>query len=93
MDRHPVRVFPIEVDQSNERAPLVGADRRGLRDTAHLPFGGQVFSIDPAMTGYENFTAFLPSELDDLENEVKQGNGMVQKFPPAPAPRPAARKR
>src|SRR5262245_22039830 len=38
-------------------------------------------------TGYENFTAFLPTELNDLENMVKQGNGIVQKYPPAAAPR------
>src|SRR5206468_5015822 len=31
--------------------------------------------------GYENFTDFLPSELNDLENAVKQGGGIVQKFP------------
>jgi Xaa-Pro aminopeptidase len=36
--------------------------------------------------GYENFTDFLPTELNDLENEVKAGNGIVQKFPPAPPP-------
>jgi Xaa-Pro aminopeptidase len=36
--------------------------------------------------GYENFTAFLPTELNDLENEVKAGNGIMQKFPPAAAP-------
>jgi Xaa-Pro aminopeptidase len=32
--------------------------------------------------GYENFTDFLPSELNDLENLVTQGGGIVQKFPP-----------
>ena len=32
--------------------------------------------------GYENFTAFLPSELNDLENAVKQGAGIAQRFPP-----------
>ena len=37
-------------------------------------------------TGYENFTDFLPTELNDLEKVVKQGKGMVQQFPPAPAP-------
>ena len=31
--------------------------------------------------GYENFTDFLPSELNDLENVVKQGGGIVQKLP------------
>ena len=31
--------------------------------------------------GYENFTGFLPSELNDLENAVKQRGGIVQKFP------------
>jgi Xaa-Pro aminopeptidase len=33
--------------------------------------------------GVENFTAFLPSELDEIEKLVGQG-GMVQKFPPVP---------
>jgi len=37
--------------------------------------------------GFENFTDFLPSELNDLENAVKQGGGIVQKFPAASAPR------
>ena len=32
-------------------------------------------------TGYENFTAFLPSELDDIEKLVGRG-GMLQAFPP-----------
>jgi Xaa-Pro aminopeptidase len=31
--------------------------------------------------GYENFTAFLPDELDDIEKLVGQG-GIVQAFPP-----------
>jgi Xaa-Pro aminopeptidase len=33
--------------------------------------------------GYENFTDFLPSELDDLEKLVGTG-GVVQKVPPTP---------
>lgn len=32
-------------------------------------------------TGYENFTDFLPSELNELEKLVGQG-GMLEKFPP-----------
>jgi Xaa-Pro aminopeptidase len=32
-------------------------------------------------SGVTNFTAFLPSELNDIEKLVGQG-GMVQKFPP-----------
>ena len=32
-------------------------------------------------TGYENFTDFLPVELDELEKQVGQG-GIVQKLPP-----------
>ncbi len=32
-------------------------------------------------TGIENFTDFLPAELDDLERMVR-GDGIVQKFPP-----------
>jgi len=35
-------------------------------------------------TGMENFTEFLPSELDDLERLVGTG-GVVQKVPPIPA--------
>jgi hypothetical protein len=31
-------------------------------------------------TGYENFTDFLPSELDDIEKLVGRG-GMLQEFP------------
>ncbi len=33
--------------------------------------------------GYENFTDFLPSELDDIEKLVGKG-GMLQAFPPQP---------
>jgi Xaa-Pro aminopeptidase len=35
-------------------------------------------------TGVENFTDFLPSELDDLEALVRGTGGIVQKFPPTP---------
>jgi Xaa-Pro aminopeptidase len=35
-------------------------------------------------TGYENFTDFLPTELDEIEKLVGQG-GIVQAFPPSPA--------
>ena len=37
-------------------------------------------------TGYENFTEFLPAELDDLEAVVRKGGGVVQKYPAGPAP-------
>ena len=33
--------------------------------------------------GVENFTDFLPSELDDIERLVGNG-GLVQRFPPIP---------
>jgi Xaa-Pro aminopeptidase len=35
-------------------------------------------------TGYENFTEFLPMELDDMERLVRE-KGVVQKVPPIPA--------
>lgn len=35
-------------------------------------------------SGYENFTSFLPTELDDLEKLVKQGGGVVEKVPARP---------
>ena len=35
-------------------------------------------------TGVENFTDFLPSELDDMERLVQE-KGVVQKVPPVPA--------
>jgi Xaa-Pro aminopeptidase len=35
-------------------------------------------------SGYENFTDFLPSKLDDLEKLIKEG-GIVKKVPPMPA--------
>lgn len=34
--------------------------------------------------GYENFTDFLPSKLDVIEEVVRRGDGIVQKFPPTP---------
>ena len=40
--------------------------------------------------GVENFTEFLPSELDAIERAVR-GEGIVQKFPPAPAGRGPSR--
>jgi Xaa-Pro aminopeptidase len=41
--------------------------------------------------GYENFTDFLPSELDDIEKLVGR-DGIIQRFPPAPeAKGPSAR--
>jgi len=33
--------------------------------------------------GVENFTAFVPSELGDIERTVQQG-GLLQAFPPSP---------
>jgi Xaa-Pro aminopeptidase len=35
-------------------------------------------------TGFENFTDFLPMELDDMERLVLE-KGIVQKVPPVPA--------
>jgi hypothetical protein len=35
-------------------------------------------------TGFENFTDFLPMELDDMERLVLE-KGIVQKVPPIPA--------
>jgi Xaa-Pro aminopeptidase len=35
-------------------------------------------------TGVENFTDFLPSELNDLEALVRGTGGVVQRFPPTP---------
>ena len=35
--------------------------------------------------GYENFTDFLPSELDEIEKLVGKG-GMLQAFPPKSEP-------
>ena len=35
-------------------------------------------------TGFENFTDFLPMELDDMERLVLE-KGVVQKVPPTPA--------
>jgi hypothetical protein len=34
-------------------------------------------------TGFENFTDFLPMELDDMERLVLE-KGVVQKVPPTP---------
>jgi Xaa-Pro aminopeptidase len=41
--------------------------------------------------GIENFTDFLPSELDDIETAMKE-EGIVQKSPPQPAPPGQVRK-
>lgn len=42
-------------------------------------------------TGVENFTDFLPSELNDMEKTVRQGGGIVQQAPPKTLPSPRAR--
>jgi Xaa-Pro aminopeptidase len=34
--------------------------------------------------GVENFTDFLPAALDQIERAVTRGDGIVQRFPPAP---------
>src|SRR3954464_12523664 len=39
--RQAVGVFAVQIDQGDERAPLVGADRAGLRQRRHLPPGWQ----------------------------------------------------
>ena len=39
--------------------------------------------------GYENFTDFLPSELDEIEKLVGR-DGIIQKVPPAPEPKEAS---
>jgi Xaa-Pro aminopeptidase len=43
-----------------------------------------VVAITPS--GYENFTQFLPSELDELEQLVQKGGGVLDKAPPVPVP-------
>jgi Xaa-Pro aminopeptidase len=42
-------------------------------------------------TGFENFTDFLPMELDDMERLVLE-KGVVQKVPPTPAAAVAKRR-
>ena len=37
--------------------------------------------------GVENFTDFLPAALDQIERAVTRGDGIVQRFPPAPPAR------
>ena len=43
-------------------------------------------------TGYENFTDFLPMELDDMERLVLE-KGVVQRVPPTPAGAVTSRQR
>jgi len=37
-------------------------------------------------TGYENFTDFLVTELDEIEKVVQKGGGIVEKLPPTERP-------
>jgi hypothetical protein len=52
-----------------------GRDARVRREPGHR--------AGLSITGYENFTDFLPSELDDLE-KLAQEKGIVQNVPPIP---------
>ena len=50
-------------------------------ENIYLRFEDTVVVTD---TGVENFTDFIPMELDDMEKLVV-GKGIVQQFPPVPA--------
>ena len=67
-------------------AVLVGVSAPGpqLRvgeENIYLRFGDTVVVTD---TGVENFTDFIPMELDDMERIVGE-QGIVQQFPPVAA--------
>jgi Xaa-Pro aminopeptidase len=49
-------------------------------ENLYLRYEGTIVVTD---TGFENFTDFLPMELDDMERLVLE-MGVVQKVPPTP---------
>jgi Xaa-Pro aminopeptidase len=51
-------------------------------ENLYLRFEDTVVVTD---TGVENFTDFIPMELDDIEKMVRE-KGIVQQVPPVPAP-------
>ncbi len=71
---------PLKVGQVFSIDPAIRVPSENL----YLRYEDVVVVTD---SGYENFTDFLPTELNDLEALVKQGGGVVQKFPPAAAPK------
>ena len=68
--------------QSNEFYHLCGI---GLDPQFRVPEERLYYRYEDVIVitadGYENFTDFLPTELDDLEKLVGQG-GVLQPFPP-----------
>ena len=77
-------------DVGNYRGPLkpgqvfsIDPQLRVPEENLYLRYEDTVLVTE---TGVENFTAFLPSELADLE-KLAQERGVVQKTPPVPAVR------
>ena len=72
-DDGPYRKGPLKVGHVFSVAPQMWVPEENL----YLRYEDTVVVTE---NGNENFTDFLPSELDDLEALV-QGKGMLQSFP------------
>ncbi len=83
---HPVGLS-VHDDGDYSRAPLKPGQVFSIDPAIRVPSENLYLRYEDVVVvtekGYENFTEFLPSELNDIENVVKGGGGIVQKLPPA----------
>jgi Xaa-Pro aminopeptidase len=85
---HPVGMA-VHDDGSYARGPLKPGQVFSIDPQLRVPDEHLYYRYEDVIVitaaGYENFTSFLPTELDEIEKLVGQG-GMLQAFPPAPEP-------
>ena len=84
---HPVGLA-VHDDGPYHQGPLKPGQVFSIDPAIRVPSEGLYLRYEDVVvvteTGYENFTAFLPSELDDLEKAVREGGGVVTRFPAGP---------
>jgi Xaa-Pro aminopeptidase len=89
---HPVGMA-VHDDGDYSRGPLKPGHVFSIDPQLRVPEEGLYLRYEDVIAitadGYENFTDFLPTELDTIEKLVGQG-GMLQKFPALDGPEPSA---
>jgi len=90
---HPVGMT-VHDDGAYNRAPLVAGHVFSIDPQLRVPEENLYIRYEDVIvvteSGIENFTAFLPSELEEMEKLVGVG-GVLQKVPPVPASTMAAK--
>ena len=80
---HPVGLT-VHDDGDYQPGPLKPGHVFSIDPQLRVPEGNLYIRYEDTVvvtdSGYENFTDFLPTELDDLEKLVRQGGGIVQKM-------------